>query len=61
MEGHYTTNYKAELKQNDKWLLTQALGNNIVNKPNNKATDIHYNNNSVIFNRVHNLTIVKAN
>ena len=61
MEGHYTTNYKIKLEQNDKWPPAQALGNDIVNKPNNRTGDVHYNNNSVIFNRVHNLPIVETN
>ena len=60
LEGHYIINYKVELEQNNKWPLAQALGNNIVNELNNKAGDMHYNNDSVILNRVHNLPIVET-
>ena len=60
MEEYHTTNYKAKLEQNNKWPPTQALGNNIVNKPNNKTANMHYNNNSVTFNRVHNLMIIET-
>ena len=49
------------MEQDNKWPPAQALGNDIINKLNNRAADIHYNNNSVIFNRVHNLVIVKIN
>ena len=60
MEEYHTTNYKAKLEQSDKWPFVQALSNDIVNKPNNRAADVHYNNNSITFNRVHNLVIVET-
>ena len=60
LEGHYIINYKAELEQDNKWPPVQALSDNIINKLNNGAADVHYNNNSTIFNRVHNLVIVKT-
>ena len=37
-----------------------ALGNNIINKPNNRARDMYYNNDSATFNRVYNLMTVKT-
>ena len=59
-EWHYTTNCKTELEQSNKWPPAQALDNNIVNKPNNGAADVHYNNNFATFNKVHNLAIIET-
>ena len=59
-EGHYTTNCEAESEQGDEWPPAQALGDNIVDEPNDGAADVHYNNDSATFNRVHNLAIVET-
>ncbi len=61
LEGYYITNYKVKLEQDNKWLPVQALGNNIINKLNNRAADIYYNNDSATFNRVYNLVIAETN
>src|SRR6266481_5709231 len=59
-EEHQTTNHEAESEQDDEWPPAQALGDDIIDEPNDRAADVHYNNDSATFNRVHNLATVET-
>ena len=41
--------------------IIQGLSNDIINKLNDKAREVYYNNDFVSFNRVYNLLIVETN